>query len=53
LKSSTCMESAEVYAASISVKAGALTRGGLAVSRRSIGRLDAAERPNTQWSDGA
>ena len=98
MKSSTCMESAEVYAASISVKAGALTRGSLAVSRRSIGprsygtggkpagkrrrqrsayvgssdrehrevrlrrqksaegivgRLDAAEGPNTQWWDGA
>ena len=33
-KSSTCTESAEVYAAGISGKVGALTRGGLTAGRR-------------------
>lgn len=33
MKSNTCTESAEVYAAGISGKVGALTRGGLAVCR--------------------
>ena len=33
-KSSTCTESAEVYAAGISGKVGVLTRGGLTVCRR-------------------
>ena len=33
MKSKTCTESAEVYAAGISGKVGALTRGGLAVCR--------------------
>jgi hypothetical protein len=66
-KSSTCTESAEVYAAGISGKVGVLTRGGLTVCRRGgdtehrkvwpsrqksaegiVGRLDAAEGPNTE-----
>ena len=71
-KSSTCTESAEVDAAGISVKVGALTRGGLTVCRRGgdtehrevrpsrqksaegiVGRLDAAEGPNTERRVGA
>jgi len=67
-KSSTCTGSAEVYAAGISGKVGALTRGGLTVCRPEkgdaehrkvwpsrqksaegiVGRLDAAEGPNTE-----
>ena len=68
-KSSTCTEGAEVYAAGISGKVGALSlsRGGLTARRRGgdaehrkvwpsrqksaegiVGRLDAAEGPNTE-----
>ena len=66
-KSSTCTESAEVYAAGISVKVGVLTWGDLRARRRGgdtehrevrpsrqksaegiVGRLDAAEGPNTE-----
>jgi len=47
-KSSTCTESAEVDAAGISGKVGALTRGGLRAGRReatrSIGRCGRAVR---------
>ena len=71
-KSSTCTESAEVDAAGISGKVGALTRGGLTAGRHRgdrehrevrpsrqksadgiVGRLDAAEGPNTERWGGA